>query len=92
MRVMAIKAAFLDPEAAAITHAEGKMSGYAEVKDSDYDGLRAIAENLKLMSLLEVPIICIVIGEGASGGALGIGVGDRFLMLENSWYCVFPFD
>jgi len=49
---------------------------------------QAIAENLKLMSLLEVPIICIVIGEGASGGALGIGVGDRFLMLENAWYCV----
>jgi acetyl-CoA carboxylase carboxyl transferase subunit alpha len=37
---------------------------------------------------LKVPIICIVIGEGASGGALGIGVGDRIAMLENSWYSV----
>ena len=43
-----IKAVFLDPEAAAITHAEGKMMGYAEVKDSDYDGLREIATNLGL--------------------------------------------
>lgn len=48
----------------------------------------AIAENLKLMSTLKVPIIVVVIGEGASGGALGIGIGDRFLMMENAWYCV----
>jgi acetyl-CoA carboxylase carboxyl transferase subunit alpha len=40
------------------------------------------------MSRMPVPIICTVIGEGASGGALGIGVGDRLLMLEHSWYCV----
>jgi acetyl-CoA carboxylase carboxyl transferase subunit alpha len=40
------------------------------------------------MSTLRVPVICIVIGEGASGGALGIGVGDRVLMLENTWYSV----
>jgi acetyl-CoA carboxylase carboxyl transferase subunit alpha len=40
------------------------------------------------MSVLKVPIICIVIGEGASGGALGIGVGDKVLMLENTWYSV----
>ena len=37
---------------------------------------------------LKVPVICIVIGEGASGGALGIGIGDRVLMLENTWYSV----
>jgi len=37
---------------------------------------------------LNVPIICIIIGEGASGGALGIGIGDKVLMLENSWYSV----
>ena len=49
---------------------------------------QAIAENLKLMSTLEVPIINVVIGEGASGGALGIGVGDRLLMLENAVYYV----
>src|SRR5690606_8570087 len=48
----------------------------------------AIARNLYEMSLLKVPVICIVIGEGASGGALGIGVGDKVLMLENSWYSV----
>lgn len=48
----------------------------------------AIAVNLKLMSSLKVPIIIVIIGEGASGGALGIGVGDRVLMLENSWYSV----
>jgi len=48
----------------------------------------AIARNLKEMFLLKVPVICVVIGEGASGGALGIGIGDRVLMLENTWYSV----
>jgi acetyl-CoA carboxylase carboxyl transferase subunit alpha len=48
----------------------------------------AIARNLFEMSHLPVPILIIVIGEGASGGALGIGVGDRLLMMENSWYSV----
>lgn len=48
----------------------------------------AIARNLKEMMRLKVPVICIVIGEGASGGALGIAIGDRVLMLENSWYSV----
>jgi len=48
----------------------------------------AIARNLFEMSKLEVPVIIAVIGEGASGGALGIGVGDRILMLENAWYSV----
>lgn len=48
----------------------------------------AIARNLKEMMTLKVPVICIVIGEGASGGALGIAIGDRVLMLENSWYSV----
>jgi acetyl-CoA carboxylase carboxyl transferase subunit alpha len=48
----------------------------------------AIARNLKEMMTLKVPVICIVIGEGASGGALGIGIGDKVLMLENSWYSV----
>ncbi|MRH99021.1 acetyl-CoA carboxylase carboxyltransferase subunit alpha [Kriegella sp. EG-1] len=48
----------------------------------------AIARNILEMTRLKVPIICIVIGEGASGGALGIGVGDRILMLENAWYSV----
>jgi acetyl-CoA carboxylase carboxyl transferase subunit alpha len=48
----------------------------------------AIARNLLEMARLPVPIVVVVIGEGASGGALGIGVGDRILMLENSWYSV----
>ena len=48
----------------------------------------AIAENIRDMSLLRVPVICVVIGEGGSGGALGIGVGDRLLMLENSYFSV----
>ena len=48
----------------------------------------AIARNLKDMFMLKVPVICIVIGEGASGGALGIAIGDRVLMLENTWYSV----
>ncbi len=48
----------------------------------------AIARNLMEMSQLKVPVICIIIGEGASGGALGIGIGDRVLMLENTWYSV----
>ncbi|ACF14012.1 acetyl-CoA carboxylase, carboxyl transferase, alpha subunit [Chloroherpeton thalassium ATCC 35110] len=48
----------------------------------------AIAKNLFEMARLKVPIICVIIGEGASGGAIGIGVGDRILMLENAWYSV----
>lgn len=48
----------------------------------------AIARNLFEMARLKVPIIVVIIGEGASGGALGIGVGDRILMLENCWYSV----
>ena len=48
----------------------------------------AIARNILEMTRLKVPIICVIIGEGASGGALGIGVGDKVLMLENTWYSV----
>jgi len=48
----------------------------------------AIARNILEMTRLEVPIIVVIIGEGASGGALGIGVGDKVLMLENTWYSV----
>ncbi|NNC84019.1 MAG: acetyl-CoA carboxylase carboxyltransferase subunit alpha [Flavobacteriales bacterium] len=48
----------------------------------------AIARNLYEMIGLKVPLICIIIGEGASGGALGIGLGDKVLMLENTWYSV----
>jgi len=48
----------------------------------------AIARNLFEMIKLQVPIICVIIGEGASGGALGIGLGDQVLMMENAWYSV----
>lgn len=48
----------------------------------------AIARNIYEMMRLKVPVICIIIGEGASGGALGIGVGDKVIMLENTWYSV----
>ncbi len=48
----------------------------------------AIARNIYEMMRLKVPVICVIIGEGASGGALGIGVGDRVLMLQNTWYTV----
>tara|TARA_B100001057_G_scaffold272321_1_gene272583 strand:+ start:1 stop:945 length:945 start_codon:yes stop_codon:yes gene_type:complete len=48
----------------------------------------AIAKNLKEMFTLKVPVICVVIGEGASGGALGIAIGDKVLMMENAWYSV----
>ncbi|MFZ1686369.1 MAG: acetyl-CoA carboxylase carboxyltransferase subunit alpha [Flavobacteriales bacterium] len=48
----------------------------------------AIARNLFEMVQLKVPIVCVIIGEGASGGALGIGIGDKVLMMENTWYSV----
>jgi acetyl-CoA carboxylase carboxyl transferase subunit alpha len=48
----------------------------------------AIARNIFEMIRLKVPVICVIIGEGASGGALGIGVGDRVFMMENTWYTV----
>jgi acetyl-CoA carboxylase carboxyl transferase subunit alpha len=48
----------------------------------------AIARNLFEMAQLEVPVVSVVVGEGASGGAIGIGLGDRLLMLENAWYSV----
>ena len=48
----------------------------------------AIARNIRDMFMLKVPVICIIIGEGASGGALGIAIGDKVYMLENTWYSV----
>ncbi len=57
---------------------EGEERGQAE----------AIAKNIREMFMLKVPVICVILGEGASGGAIGIGVGDRVLMLENTWYSV----
>ena len=48
----------------------------------------AIARNLLEMAVLKVPVICVIIGEGASGGALGLAIGDKVFMLENAWYSV----
>ena len=61
---------------------------YPGIHAEEYGQAEAIARNLMEMSMLRVPVICIVIGEGASGGALGIGVGNRIYMLENTWYSV----
>src|SRR5690606_11592907 len=47
-----------------------------------------VAEAIRRMSFLRVPVVCIITGEGGSGGALAIGVGNRVLMLENAWYSV----
>lgn len=57
---------------------EGEERGQAE----------AIARNIREMFMLKVPVICVIVGEGASGGAIGIGVGDKVFMLENTWYSV----
>jgi acetyl-CoA carboxylase carboxyl transferase subunit alpha len=64
------------------------MGAYPGLEAEERGQGEAIARNLLEMSVLKVPIICIVIGEGASGGALGIGVGDRIYMMENTWYSV----
>jgi acetyl-CoA carboxylase carboxyl transferase subunit alpha len=61
---------------------------YPGLEAEEHGQAEAIARNLYEMILLKVPVICIIIGEGASGGALGIGIGDRVLMLENTWYSV----
>lgn len=61
---------------------------YPGIEAEERGQAEAIAKNLFEMSKLKVPIVVVVIGEGASGGALGMGVGDRILMLENTWYSV----
>ena len=61
---------------------------YPGIEAEERGQAEAIARNLFEMSQLKVPILCYIIGEGASGGALGIGVGDRVFMLENTWYSV----
>ncbi len=61
---------------------------YPGIEAEERGQAEAIARNMYEMAQLKVPIICIVIGEGASGGAIGIGLGDRVAMLENTWYSV----
>jgi acetyl-CoA carboxylase carboxyl transferase subunit alpha len=64
------------------------MGAYPGVGAEERGQAEAIARNIMEMSALKVPILCVVIGEGASGGAIGIGIGDRLLMLENAWFGV----
>ncbi|TZF84948.1 acetyl-CoA carboxylase carboxyltransferase subunit alpha [Pedobacter sp. BS3] len=64
------------------------MGAYPGLEAEERGQGEAIARNLLEMSVLKVPILSFIIGEGASGGALGIGVGDKVYMLENSWYSV----
>jgi acetyl-CoA carboxylase carboxyl transferase subunit alpha len=64
------------------------MGAYPGLEAEERGQGEAIARNLLEMSILKVPIICLVVGEGASGGALGIGIGDKVYMLEHTWYSV----
>ena len=61
---------------------------YPGLEAEEHGQAEAIAKNIQAMFSIRVPILCIIIGEGASGGALGIAVGDIILMLENTWYSV----
>ena len=63
---------------------------YPGVGSEERSVAQAIAENLSVMSRLRLPIVCVVVGEGGSGGALGIGVSDRIGMLEHAYYSVIP--
>jgi len=84
MRVMKMAAKFERPIVCLID----TPGAYPGLGAEERGQAEAIAHNLFEMSHLPVPIVNIVIGEGASGGALGIGVGDRLLMMENTWYSV----
>lgn len=64
------------------------MGAYPGLEAEERGQGEAIARNLLEMSVLKVPILCLIIGEGASGGALGIGIGDKVYMLEHTWYSV----
>jgi acetyl-CoA carboxylase carboxyl transferase subunit alpha len=64
------------------------MGAYPGLEAEERGQGEAIARNLLEMSILRVPIICFIVGEGASGGALGIGIGDKVYMLEHTWYSV----
>ncbi|MDZ7320008.1 MAG: acetyl-CoA carboxylase carboxyl transferase subunit alpha, partial [candidate division KSB1 bacterium] len=84
LRVMKLGAKFKRPIISLID----TPGAYPGIGAEERGQAEAIARNLFEMSHLPVPILIIVIGEGASGGALGIGVGDRLLMMENTWYSV----
>ncbi len=84
LRVMKLGAKFGHPIVCLID----TPGAYPGIGAEERGQAEAIARNLFEMSHLPVPVLIIVIGEGASGGALGIGVGDRLLMMENTWYSV----
>lgn len=84
LRLMMLAASFQKP----IVILVDTPGAYPGIGAEERGQAEAIARNLKEMSSLQVPIIISIIGEGASGGALGVGVGDRILMLENAWYSV----
>lgn len=84
LRLMLLAAKFKRPVITLID----TPGAYPGIEAEERGQAEAIARNLFEMARLPVPIIVVIIGEGASGGALGIGVGDRILMLENTWYNV----
>jgi acetyl-CoA carboxylase carboxyl transferase subunit alpha len=84
LRLMKLAAKFGKPVVALLD----TPGAYPGLEAEERGQAEAIARNLLEMARLPVPIVVVVIGEGASGGALGIGVGDRILMLENAWYSV----
>jgi acetyl-CoA carboxylase carboxyl transferase subunit alpha len=84
LRLMQMAARFNIPILAFIDTA----GAYPGIGAEERGQATAIAENLREMAALPVPIVCCVIGEGGSGGALAVGVGDRLVMLENAWYSV----
>ena len=84
LRLMQLAAKFKKP-VITLLYTPGAYPG---IEAEERGQAESIARNLREMSSLPVPIVVDVIGEGASGGALGIGVGDRILMLENTWYSV----
>lgn len=84
LRIMELAAKFGYPVVSFID----TIGAYPGLGAEERGQAEAIARNLMLMSTLPVPIVVIIIGEGASGGALGIGIGDRLIMLENTWFSV----
>jgi len=84
LRIMKLSAQFRRPIICLID----TPGAYPGIGAEERGQAEAIARNLFEMAHLPVPIIIVIIGEGASGGALGIGVGDRMLMMENTWYSV----
>lgn len=84
LRLMKLAAKFNKPVVTLID----TPGAYPGIEAEERGQAEAIAHNLFVMTQLPVPIIIVIIGEGASGGALGIGIGDRVMMLENTWYSV----